>query len=117
FYIRTGKLLKATQTEVRVVFKEPPNLGFISLERMPEPDQFVIKLDPSTGAQLTMEARRGDRKKAQPVPLDLEFAHQGGEGATPYEVLLQAAIEGDSARFKRQDVVEENWRSREPRVG
>ena len=116
FYIRTGKRLTATQTEVRVVFKQPPNLGFISFERMPEPDQFVIKLDPSTGAQLTMEARRGDTKKAQSVTLDLEFADQGGEGATPYEVLLQAAIEGDSARFKRQDAVEENWRIMQPLV-
>ena len=71
---------------------------------------------PSTGAQLTMEARRGDTKKAQPVTLDLEFADQGGEGATPYEVLLQAAIEGDSARFKRQDAVEENWRIMQPLV-
>ena len=82
FYIRTGKRLAATQTEVRVVFKQPPNLGFISFERTPEPDQFVIKLDPTTGAQLTMEARRGDNKKAQAVTLDLEFAQQGGEGAT-----------------------------------
>jgi glucose-6-phosphate 1-dehydrogenase len=116
FYIRTGKRLTATQTEVRVVFKQPPNLGFISFARMPEPDQFVIKLDPSTGAQLTMEARRGDTKQAQSVTLDLEFADQGGEGATPYEVLLQAAIEGDSARFKRQDAVEENWRIMQPLV-
>jgi glucose-6-phosphate 1-dehydrogenase len=116
FYIRAGKRLPALQTEVRVVFKQPPNLGFISFERMPEPDQFVIKLDPTTGAQLTMEARRGDNKKAQSVTLDLEFADQGGEGATPYEVLLQAAMAGDSARFKRQDEVEENWRIMQPLI-
>jgi glucose-6-phosphate 1-dehydrogenase len=114
FCIRTGKRLPATQTEVRVVFKQPPDLGFISRQRLPEPDQFVIKLDPTTGAQLQLEARRGDLRKAEAVTLDLEFAAQGGEGATPYEVLLEAAMAGDSARFKRQDEVEENWRIMQP---
>jgi glucose-6-phosphate 1-dehydrogenase len=114
FYIRTGKRLPATQTEVRVVFKQPPMPGFISFGRMPEPDQFVVKLDPTTGAQLVLEARRGDTKQAESVTLDLEFASQGGEGATPYEVLLQAAMAGDSSRFKRQDEVEENWRIMQP---
>ena len=37
----------------------------------------------------------------------MEFAEQGGEGATPYEVLLHAALVGDSTRFTRQDGVEE----------
>jgi glucose-6-phosphate 1-dehydrogenase len=40
----------------------------------------------------------------------MEFAQEGGEGPTPYEVLLLAAIEGDSAPFTRQDSVEETWR-------
>jgi glucose-6-phosphate 1-dehydrogenase len=48
------------------------------------------------------------------VSLDLEFARQGGEGATPYEVLLHAALIGDSRRFKRQDSVEETWRIMQP---
>jgi glucose-6-phosphate 1-dehydrogenase len=48
------------------------------------------------------------------VSLDLEFAEQGGEGATPYEVLLQAAMTGDASRFARQDAVEESWRVMQP---
>src|SRR5205814_1806649 len=47
--IRTGKLLPITQTEVRLVFKRPPRLGFVdTLKRAPEPAQLIIKLDPST---------------------------------------------------------------------
>ena len=38
----------------------------------------------------------------------------GGEGATPYEVLLHAAVLGDSMRFTRQDQVEETWRIMQP---
>ena len=44
----------------------------------------------------------------------MEFAEQGGEGATPYEVLLHAALRGDSTRFTRQDGVEETWRVMQP---
>ena len=43
-----------------------------------------------------------------------EFADQGGEGATPYEVLLHAAMEGQTVRFTRQDGVEETWRIMQP---
>ena len=44
----------------------------------------------------------------------MEFAGQGGEGATPYEVLLHAAMVGDATRFTRQDGVEEQWRIMQP---
>ena len=44
----------------------------------------------------------------------MEFADEGGEGPTPYEVLLHAAMVGDSARFTRQDGVEETWRVMQP---
>jgi glucose-6-phosphate 1-dehydrogenase len=40
----------------------------------------------------------------------MAFAQEGGEGPTPYEVLLQAAMNGNSTRFQRQDGVEETWR-------
>ena len=39
---------------------------------------------------------------------------EGGEGATPYEVLLEAAMAGDTLRFARQDSVEESWRVMQP---
>jgi glucose-6-phosphate 1-dehydrogenase len=44
----------------------------------------------------------------------MEFAQEGGEGATPYEVLLHAAMVGQSTRFTRQDGVEETWRIMQP---
>jgi glucose-6-phosphate 1-dehydrogenase len=81
-----------------------------------EPDQFVLKLDPSTGVQVQLDARRGDSAapKAAPITLDMEFAEEGGEAPTPYEVLLHAAMVGQSTRFTRQDGVEETWRIMQP---
>src|SRR5215207_6441198 len=63
FFIRTGKRLPVTQTELRLIFKEPPRLGFdFGSARRPEPDQLVVKLDPSTGIRLRVEARRADSR-------------------------------------------------------
>jgi glucose-6-phosphate 1-dehydrogenase len=114
FFIRAGKCLQATQTELRLVMKSPPRLGFKHGTKMPEPNQIVIKLDPTTGIRMTVDAHRGDEKGAGAIDLDAEFATQGGEGATPYEVLLEAAMRGDSMRFARQDGVEEQWRIMQP---
>jgi glucose-6-phosphate 1-dehydrogenase len=114
FFIRTGKRLPATQTEVRLVFKRPPRLGFGVLDDNSTPDQFAIKLDPSTGVQTILDARRANVRRAESITLDMEFAEEGGEGPTPYEVLLQAAMVGQSVRFTRQDGVEEAWRIMQP---
>ena len=112
FFIRTGKRLPVTQTEVRVVFKHPPRLGFGIAS--PEPNQIVVKLDPSTGIRAILAAHRADAPGASRIELDMEFAAEGGEGATPYEVLLHAAMVGDATRFTRQDGVEETWRIMQP---
>ncbi|HXZ57950.1 MAG TPA: glucose-6-phosphate dehydrogenase [Gaiellaceae bacterium] len=114
FFIRTGKRLKATETELRLVFKHPPQLGFHMRARRPEPNQLVVRLDPTTGIKLIVDAHRADIGGASAIDLNMEFAQEGGEGPTPYEVLLHAAMVGDSTRFTRQDGVEETWRIMQP---
>lgn len=112
--IRTGKRLPVTQTEVRLVFKHPPRLGFGMRRPDSPPDQLVIRLDPQTGVQLTLQAKRADAALPEPVTMDMLFADRGGEGPSPYEVLLLAAIEGRGVRFTRQDTVDEEWRIMQP---
>ena len=115
FFIRTGKDLPITQTELRLVFKHPPRLDFgHGSSRLPEPDQLIIKLDPTTGVRMLVEAQRGEGTSPEQIHLDMEFAAEGGEGPTPYEVLLHAAMTGDSKRFRRQDSIEETWRIMQP---
>ena len=115
FFIRTGKCLPATQTEARLVFRKPPRLGVLPEGAgRPEPNQIVVKLDPSTGIRMVIDAKRGDGREPEAITMDMEFADEGGEGATPYEVLLSAAMRGDSMRFSRQDAVEEQWRIMQP---
>jgi glucose-6-phosphate 1-dehydrogenase len=114
FFIRTGKCLPVTQTELRAVFRRPPRLGFAAWSRLPEPSQLIVKLDPTTGVRLLLEAQRHDAAEPEQISMDMEFAHEGGEGPTPYEVLLLAAMQGDSKRFTRQDCVAECWRVMQP---
>jgi glucose-6-phosphate 1-dehydrogenase len=115
FFIRSGKHMATTQTELRLVFKHPPRLGFLTIEhRRPQPSQIVIKLDPTTGIRMILDAMRADSPGPREIELDMEFADEGGEGATPYEVLLHAALQGDSTHFTRQDSIEETWRIVQP---
>ncbi len=114
FFLRTGKCLPTTQTELRVVFRRPPRLAFAGWSRAPEPSQLVVKMDPSTGIRFLVDAQRHEAVEPEQINLDMEFAQEGGEGPTPYEVLLHAALIGDSKRFTRQDGVEECWRVMAP---
>jgi glucose-6-phosphate 1-dehydrogenase len=115
FFIRTGKRMPNKSTEVRLVLQHAPTLAFIPTgSRRPAPSQIVIKLDPGTGIQVILDAHRADIDGTAPVHLDMEFSQQGGEAATPYEVLLDAALRGDTTNFTRQDQVEESWRIVQP---
>lgn len=114
FFLRTGKCLPVTQTEMRIVFRRPPRLGFVGWTRPPEPGMLVVKLDPTTGIRLVADAQRHDTVEPEQITMDMEFAQEGGEGPTPYEVLLHAAMIGDAKRFSRQDLVEQCWRVMQP---
>ena len=115
WFIRTGKCLPVRETEVRLLFRHPPRLHFLDAEyRRPQPNQIVFKIDPSTGIRVVLDAQRADRRGANEIDFDVEFAQEGGEAATPYEVLLRAALVGDSTYFTRQDNVEQSWRIVQP---
>jgi glucose-6-phosphate 1-dehydrogenase len=74
----------------------------------------VFKIDPNTGIRIILDAHRADQTGPAEIELDMTFAAEGGEDPTPYEVLLHAALIGDSRNFTRQDGVEETWRVVQP---
>jgi glucose-6-phosphate 1-dehydrogenase len=65
---------------------------------------------------MLVDAQRNDEVGPEQISLDMEFAEEGGEGPTPYEVLLHAAMVGNSGRFTRQDNIEETWRICDPLI-
>ena len=111
-----GSALPVTQTELRLVFKFPPRLGF-GLRGHAERTGSVRGQARSLHRRANRAVRApGRRTEPAPVELDMEFAAAGGEGPTPYEVLLHAAMLGRSTRFTRQDSVEEEWRVMQPLI-
>ena len=115
FFIRTGKRLPVTQTEVRLVFRRPPRLGVHVLgDREPDPNQMVVRLDPSAGVRFVLEGKAAQDDEPNAIAMDHDFGREGVAVPTPYEVLLQAALVGDPTRFARQDGVEERWRIMAP---
>ena len=114
FYIRTGKCLPATETEVRLIFKHPPRLGFSRLMNRPEPNEVIVRLDPVAGIRLVISTTAADNQNAKAVIFEMVIPRDPAKEATPYEVLLKAAMLGRSVRFTRQDCVEETWRIMQP---
>jgi glucose-6-phosphate 1-dehydrogenase len=113
FYLRAGKLLAETVTEIRVIFKRPPRLAFAPAFA-PDPAELVLRIDPDPGIALVLQAKQPGAQATRTVDLSLIFAEELGEAPLPYERLLGDALKGDSSLFTREDSVEETWRIMQP---
>ncbi len=116
FFLRAGKSLPLSQTEVRLVFRTPPSLGFSASDDDVDPNQIVLLIDPHPGARWVLHAKRSDGPGLRPIDLDVDFSSDGERIPAPYEVLLHAAMQGDQSHFTREDSVEETWRILDPLV-
>jgi glucose-6-phosphate 1-dehydrogenase len=114
FFIRAGKSLPLTQTEVRLIFRAAPSLGFSESDETVDPNQIVLLIDPRAGARWVLHAKRTDGPGLRPIDLDVDFGTDGERVPAPYEELLYAAMQGDQSHFSREDSVEETWRILDP---
>ncbi|MGO9830153.1 MAG: glucose-6-phosphate dehydrogenase [Myxococcaceae bacterium] len=113
FYIRAGKCLPVTRTEVVARFRTPPSL--VEGIAIP-PNHLRFRLSPDFVIALGALIRApGEKLEGQEVELELEHRRTGD--LAPYEELLGDAMKGDAARFARQDYVEEAWRIVDPAIG
>jgi glucose-6-phosphate 1-dehydrogenase len=112
FYIRAGKNLPITATEVRVTLKRPPLAIFDPSDKMPA-NYFRLRLSPEVVigegalAKLNGEDMRGE-------PVELIARHNTQEEKSPYERLLGDAVRGDTSLFTQDDSVEAAWRVVDP---
>ncbi|XXF81382.1 glucose-6-phosphate dehydrogenase [Myxococcaceae bacterium GXIMD 01537] len=112
-YIRAGKSLPSTVTEVWVELQRPPHATFEPADRLPS--NFVrFRLGPDVVISLGARSKRaGEAMVGEDV--ELIATHQPAEGRLrPYERLLGDALRGDSTLFAREDAVEEAWRVVDP---
>ena len=111
FYIRAGKSLPTTATEVIVTLRKPPD---IFLEN-PLPANYVrFRLTPDLVIAIGSHVKvAGDTLLGEQVELVVSRSSDPHE-MQAYEELLEDALAGNSSRFARQDYVEEAWRIVDP---
>ncbi|MEZ6015142.1 MAG: glucose-6-phosphate dehydrogenase [Planctomycetota bacterium] len=114
FYIRAGKCLPVTRTEVVVKLRCPPTV----VDGMSMPANHVrFRLSPNfviaLGAAIKSPGSRPDGGNVAKA-VELELTHGMTGEPEPYELLLGDALRGDSFRFAREDYVEEAWRIVDP---
>jgi glucose-6-phosphate 1-dehydrogenase len=108
FYIRAGKHLPVTTTEILVELKRPPQAVFRESEP-PHSNYFRFRLSPDVMISLGARAKvPGEAMRGEAV--ELVARHQSGDEMAPYERLLGDAIRGDPALFVREDAVEAAWK-------
>ena len=112
FYIRAGKNLPTTCTEVIARFKRPPVTGY----SRPNPPQNHVRFRISPEMTIAMEAAvtsQQDESKLEAVEMIASRHPRPGE-MEAYERVLSDAMAGDPTLFARQDYVEEAWRIVDP---
>jgi glucose-6-phosphate 1-dehydrogenase len=114
FYIRAGKSLPATITEVLVKLRQPPAV-FSAVA--PPASYFRFRVTPDLMIAVgALVKKAGDTIDGQPIELVITEASDPAEMGA-YEELLFDAMRGNSFRFARQDYVEEAWRIVDPILG
>jgi glucose-6-phosphate 1-dehydrogenase len=113
FFIRTGKSLPVSTTEVLVTLKRPP------LRRLvPEESNYLrFRLSPNVTIALGARVKKpGEQMVSDPTELRVVH-HPAGDEMDAYERLIGDAMQGDATLFARQDAVEAAWEIVEPILG
>ncbi|WP_170770019.1 glucose-6-phosphate dehydrogenase [Ruegeria lacuscaerulensis] len=113
FYLRTGKRLRARESEIAVFFRDPPHTIFPNVGPL-HGNVLVIRLQPDEGITLrtTIKDPGPGGFRLSDVALDMSFAEALGADARAqdaYERLVMDVIRGDQTLFMRGDEAEAAW--------
>jgi len=114
-YIRAGKMLPVTATEILVEFKRPPIETYGEI--VPSSSAHLrMRIDPDISIAMGVRVKTpGERMIGSDVELTL--TEQAADDMPPYERLLGDAMRGQNELFAREDLVEAQWRAVEPILG
>jgi glucose-6-phosphate 1-dehydrogenase len=113
FFIRAGKCLPTTSTEVLVTLKQPP-LGHLSPDHR---NHLRLRLSPEVTIAIGARIKQPGERMVS-AATELKFVHHPtGDELEAYERLLGDAMAGDATLFARQDGVEAAWAVVEPILG
>lgn len=114
FYVRVGKCLPVTATEVLVRFQRPSR-PVVNESEVPA-NYYRFRLSPQFVLALGAKVKKpGEGMQGEGIELVAHY--QPPDVRDPYERLLSDASQGDSTLFARQDAVEASWRIVDPILG
>jgi glucose-6-phosphate 1-dehydrogenase len=109
WYLRSGKYLAATATEVVVELKPPPQRLFAdSIPSTGRENYLRFRLSPDAAIALAARVKLAG-KEFVGEQRELYLSEEQADEKSPYERLLSDAIIGDGALFTREDAVESAW--------
>lgn len=110
-YLRVGKRLPKSGTEISVHFKKAPGVLFNKESVALDQNVLVVRIQPDEGISLRMQAKiPGTSLRIEPVKMDFHYGTSFGKPSPEaYERLLLDAMSGDATLFARSDEVEEAW--------
>ena len=112
FYLRTGKNLPLSASEVRIQFRPTPNVLFAAqCGQHLDPNALTLRLQPNEGISLRFNGKvPGTSLAVRPVRMHFSYdAEFGAYTPEAYERLLLEAMVGDATLFIRRDEVETAW--------
>jgi glucose-6-phosphate 1-dehydrogenase len=112
FYLRTGKNLPMSASEVRIQFRPTPNVLFAAqCGKQIDANALTLRLQPNEGISLRFNGKvPGLSVGVRPVRMHFSYdAEFGAYTPEAYERLLLEAINGDATLFIRRDEVETAW--------
>jgi glucose-6-phosphate 1-dehydrogenase len=110
-YLRVGKRLPKSGTEISVHFKKAPAVLFNKESVALDQNVLVVRIQPDEGISLRMQAKiPGTSLRIEPVKMDFHYGTSFGKASPEaYERLLLDAMSGDATLFARRDEVEDAW--------
>ncbi|MEP7166487.1 MAG: glucose-6-phosphate dehydrogenase [Candidatus Woesebacteria bacterium] len=114
-YIRAGKRLNQTCTEISLVFKNPINRLFSHLDSGNEPNILTFRIQPNEGIVFKFLSKvAGHDLKLEPQYMQFCYKYQGTDMPDAYENLISDVIKGDQTFFNDAVEVEAQWSFTDP---
>lgn len=116
-YIRAGKKVKTTATEIAIVFKNPLNRLFKDLDCGDEPNVLIYRIQPNEGIVFKILTKKPEHQ-INLQPEYMQYCYKADPKKhylpDPYERLLFDAIKGDQTFFNAAEEVEAQWEFVDP---
>jgi glucose-6-phosphate 1-dehydrogenase len=120
FYVRSGKRLSKTMTEIAIHFRKAPHLLFSPMQAIDMdsigPNVLLLRIQPDEGISLRFATKLpGPTTQLRELSMDFRYGTAfGSRTPTAYERLILDCILGDPSLYARNDAVEASWKLIEP---